>query len=300
MDSPMSQKPQKASEEEKKKRKRKKQSKQTITRAVTHIRLLEANAGKLSALDALMTVYLKLCQQYTTRFCEAESLPDKWSEPVFETELSDRVHRVAMQQAAGIAQSFRTNRATAYQAYLQDVAAYEEAKAQAEAAGRMASFKRQEPTWADWNLPVLRVPVMQANANVVVVEPSTDSTFDYWLRISTVDKGNPLRVPVKLAPYHQKALAGKTLNTSTTLAKRKGIWWLTLSFDEAIPLQTAPDAPVVGVDVGIANFVTTSTGQSYGTFHGALARKHRHDRRKIQCVSDEAMRQATARAVRRI
>jgi IS605 OrfB family transposase len=37
---------------------------------------------------------------------------------------------------------------------------------------------------------------------------------------------------------------------------------------------------VVGVDVGIVNFVTTSTGQSYGTFHGALARAHRRDRRK--------------------
>jgi len=128
--------------------------------------------------------------------------------------------------------------------------------------------------------PVLRVPVMQANANVVVVEPSTDSTFDYWLRISTLDKGNPLRVPVKLAAYHKKALAGKTLNTSTTLSKRKGVWWLTLSFDEEIALQTATGAPVVGVDVGIANFVTTSTGQSYGTFHGALARAHRRDRHK--------------------
>jgi hypothetical protein len=280
MDSPVSQKPHKASEEEKKKRKRKKKSKQTITRAVTHIRLLEANAGKLSTLDALMTVYLELCQQYTTLFCQAESKPDKWSEPVFETELSDRLHRVAMQQAAGIARSFRTNRTTAYQAYLQDMAAYAEAKAQAEAEGRMASFKRPEPTWTDWNLPVLRVPVMQANANVVVVEPSTDSTFDYWLRISTLDKGNPLRVPVKLASYHKKALAGKPLNTSTTLSKRKGVWWLTLSFDEEISLQTATAAPVVGVDVGIANFITTSTGQSYGTFHGALARKHRHDRRK--------------------
>ena len=201
----MSQKPQKASEEAKKKRKRKKKSKQTITRAVAHIRLLEANAGKLSALDALMTVYLELCQQYTTRFCQAESKPDKWSELVFEIQLSDRLHRVAMQQAAGIAQSFRTNRTTAYQAYLQDVAAYEEAKAQAEAEGRMASFKRRVPSWTEWKLPVLRVPVMQANANVVVVEPSTDSTFDYWLRISTLDKGNPLRVPVKLASYHKKA-----------------------------------------------------------------------------------------------
>ncbi len=205
MDPPVSQKPDKASEEEKNKRKRKKKSKQTITRAVTHIRLLEANAGKLSALDARVRVYLELCQQYTTLFCQAESKPDKWSEPVLETELSDRLHRVALQQAAGIAQSFRTNRTTAYQTYLQDVVAYEAAKAQAEAEGRMATFKRREPTWSEWKLPVLRVLVMQANANVVVVEPSTDSTFDYWLRISTLDHGNPLRVPVKLASYHKAA-----------------------------------------------------------------------------------------------
>jgi hypothetical protein len=280
MDSLVSRKPHNASEEEKKKRKLKKKSKQTITRAVTHIRLLEANAGKLSTLDALMSVYLELCQQYTTLFCQAESKPDKWSEPVLETQLSERLHRVALQQAAGIAQSFRTNRTSAYQTYRQDVAAYEAAKAQAEAEGRMATFKRREPSWTEWKLPVLRVPVMQANANVVVVEPSTDSTFDYWLRISTLDKGHPLRVPVKLAAYHKKALAGKTLNTSTTLSRRKGAWWLTLSFDEELPLRTEAAAPVVGVDVGIANFVTTSTGQSYGTFHGALARKHRRDRRK--------------------
>src|SRR5258708_8070744 len=277
----VSQKPHKASEEEKKKkRKQKKKSKQTITRAVAHIRLLEANVGKLSPLDALMTVYLELCQQYTTLFCQAESKPDTYREPVFETDLSARLHRGALQQAAGIAQSFRTNRTTAYQAYLQDVAAYEAAKARAEAEGRMACFKRRRPSWTECNAPMLRVPVMQANANVLVLEPSTASTFDYWLRISTLDKGNPLRVPVKLASYHKKTLAGKTLNTSTTLSKRKGVWWLTLSFDEEIPLQTAPTAPVIGVDVGIANFLTTSTGQSYGTFHGALARKHRRDRRK--------------------
>ena len=42
--------PQKATEEEKRARKRKRATKQTITRAVTHIRLLEANAGKLDAL----------------------------------------------------------------------------------------------------------------------------------------------------------------------------------------------------------------------------------------------------------
>ena len=126
--------------------------------------------------------------------------------PVFETELSDRLHRVAIQQAAGIAKSWRTNRENAYQAYLQDVVDYVQAKARAEAEDRMSAFKRKEPIWNDWNVPVLRVPVIQANANVVVVEPSKESTFDYWLRVSTLDKGAPLRIPVKLAPYHKAVL----------------------------------------------------------------------------------------------
>ena len=80
----MSQKPAKAPTEDKQKRKHKRKSKQTLTRAVTHIRLLEANTGKLEALDALMTVYLELCQRYTTVFCQAECPPDKWGELVSE------------------------------------------------------------------------------------------------------------------------------------------------------------------------------------------------------------------------
>ena len=276
----MSRKPEKTTEENKKKRLRKRKTKQTLTRAVTHIRLSEANPGKLAALDQMMAVYLPLCQEYTTLFCTQEANPDKYTAPVFEAHLSDRLHRVAIQQAAGIAKSWRTNRQAAYETYLEDLADYTAAKAQAQAEGRALDPKRKEPEWREWKLPTLRVPAIQANANVVVVEPSTNSTFDYWLRISTLDKGNPLRVPIKLASYHKQILAGKTLNTSTTLHKRKGAWWLTLSFDEEMPLKTQAGAPVIGVDVGIANFVTTSTGQSYGTFHGALARKHRRDRHK--------------------
>jgi hypothetical protein len=272
--------PERATEEESKKRKRKRVTKQTITRAVTHIRLIEANPGKLDALDHLVVAYLALTQQYVTLFCEAEPSPDKFAVPIFETELSDRWHRVAIQQAAGIAKSWRTNRQNAYEAYLEDMADYAEAKAKAEASGALLDPKRKEPTWREWKIPELRVPSIQANANVVVVEKSENSTFDYWLRISTLDKGNPLRVPVKLASYHKQTIAGRTLNTCTTLHKRKGIWWLTLSFDEDVPLQTASEAPKVGVDVGIVHFITTSTNKEYGSFHGKMARQHKRDREK--------------------
>ena len=276
----MSRKPEKQPEADNKKRRRKKKTKQTLTRAVTHIRLIEANPGKLAALDALLAVYLPLCQQYTTLFCQAETSPDKYMDPVFESELSDRLHRVAMQQAAGIAKSWRTNRENAYQAYLEDLADYARAKARAEAEHRMVAFKRKEPIWNEWQVPVLRGPVMQANANVVVVEPSQDSTFDYWLRISTLEKGTPLHVPVKLAPYHKEQLKDRPLNTSTTLHKRHGVWWLTLSFDQDVPVHTEPEAPVVGVDVGIVHFLTSSTDKEYGSFHGKMARQHKRDRAK--------------------
>src|SRR5215467_1176208 len=96
-----------------------------ITKAVTHIRLIEVNPGKLAALDALAEVYLALCQQYVTLFCTEEQ-PDKFRDTLFATPLSERWHRVAIQQATGIAQSWRTNRAQAYRDYLDDLLDYHE------------------------------------------------------------------------------------------------------------------------------------------------------------------------------
>ena len=71
----MSQKPTPVPAENQQKRKRKRKSKDTITRAVTHIRLLEANPGKLAELDTLMAVYLPLCQQYVSLWCRTALLP---------------------------------------------------------------------------------------------------------------------------------------------------------------------------------------------------------------------------------
>jgi len=254
---------------------------QTITKAVTHIRLEATNAGKLAALDELAQVFLSLCQQYVTLFCTEEH-PDKFRATCFPTPLSERWHRVAIQQAAGIAQSWRTNRANAYQDHLDDLLDYHEHQTE----GTLEAGA-QEPTWKEWDVPTLRQTCIQANANVVVLEPAHDSTFDYWLQISTLEFRKPLLVPVKLAAYHRDQITdpktGKVrrLNTSVTLNKREdGVWWLTLSYDEMVPVQTDPDALVIGVDVGIANFVTTSDGKHYGTFHGKLRERQKRDREK--------------------
>ena len=247
---------------------------QRITKAVTHIRLEAANGGKLAALDDLAQAYLPLCQQYVTLFCTQER-PNKLRTPLFATHLSERWQRVAIQQAAGIAQSWRTNRAQAYQDYTDDLLAYHEQQAEG-----VLDAEGEEPTWKEWNAPTLRQTCIQANVNVVALESAQDSTFDYWLTISTLEFRKQLLVPVKLADYHREALKDKTINTSVTLNKRGDGWWLTLSYDQVVPVHTAPSAPVIGVDVGIVNFLTSNDGKHYGTFHGKLRERHKRDRQK--------------------
>jgi hypothetical protein len=251
------------------------QAPQQITKAVTHIRLGEVNTGKLAALDALASVYLTLSQHYVTLFC-TEERPNKFRDALFSTPLSERWHRVAIQQTAGIAHSWRSNREQAYQDYVGALATYQDKQR----AGTLDP-RAKEPHWREWQVPTLKQPCIQANVNVVALEASQDSTFDYWLRISTLEKRNPIRVPVKLAEYHRRVLTGKTINSSVQLNRRQdGTWWLTLSYDEIVPIQTAPDAPVIGIDVGIVNFLTTSDGKQYGTFHGKLREQQKRDREK--------------------
>jgi len=55
-----------------------------------------------------------------------------------------------------------------------------------------------------------------------------------------------------------------------------------VKIDSEIAVQTAPDAPVVGIDVGIANFITTSTGKQYGTMHGKLKARHKQGRARCR------------------
>jgi hypothetical protein len=76
------------------------------------------------------------------------------------TALSDRWQRCAWQPAGGIVQSWYSN-------------------------------GRENP-------PVLRNVCLQANTHVVVSEPSNTPQFDFWLRISTLDGGHPVRIPISL------------------------------------------------------------------------------------------------------
>ena len=240
-----------------------------LTRAITHIRLADANPGKLAQLDAVADEYMWLCQQYVTAFC-TDVAPDKYAPAWLESPLSARWQRVVIQHAAAVAQSWHTNRERTYADYLDALTEYQ----------TQADPDQPAPSWRAWHTPLLKTVVIQANANVVTLEPSSDSSFDYWLKISTLQSGQPMRLPIDLARYHRRILAGRVPNTSVTLTRKASGWWLTLSIDERVEPTTSDASPVIGVDVGIANFLTTSSGKRYGTFHGKLAARHKREREK--------------------
>jgi hypothetical protein len=241
-----------------------------ITHAVTHIRLCGANHAKIAALDAVAGKFTVLTQQYVTAFC-TEAEPDAYADPRFPSPLSQRWQRAAIQQAAGIARSWRSNYERAQEDFADTLALWYEVNHFAE---------EEPPTWKPWQTPTLKRTVIQANANVALLQPSQDTTFAYWLRVSTLEKRQPVFLPVRLAGYHQRVLNGKRLDSSVTLTRKPDGWWLTLTYEDDVPVQTGPDAPAVGVDVGITHFLTASTGKHYGSFQGKLAKRHQRDREK--------------------
>jgi len=89
-----------------------------------------------------------------------------------------------------------------------------------------------------------------------------------------------------LANYHKQQLVdpatGEVLkiNTSVTLNRRKDRWWLTLIYDQQVSKPSTSTAPDIGIDIGIANFLTTSDGQQFGSIDQTLRNRLRLDREK--------------------
>lgn len=200
-----------------------------VKKAITHLKLDQANPSKLQKLDELAAEHQRLVQASMDWLIAHEiRQPDKYA-PVPEkdipTMLSNRWQRCAWQQACGIVQSWYSN-------------------------------KRESP-------PVLHKVCIQANTNVVVIKSSRTSQFDFWLRISTLEAGHPVRIPIKFYDYAKAMLTQfPKLCSGVTLNRRDGEWFATFVVERKGP--KAKSSEVVGVDIGMVWVVSTSLGRRYG------------------------------------
>ena len=121
--------------------------------------------------------------------------------------------------------------------------------------------------------PSLDDITIQANANVVILAKSQTSEFDWWLRISTLDKRKPIFVPFKMHPYgdsliRQALASGGKLSGGLTLRKRDGVWSCQLCVTQHVKMRKAKGKR--GYDVGLAKIAADSTGKNYGTLSKKL------------------------------
>ena len=209
-----------------------------MMKALTHLSLVAANAGKIARLDAVAAAYQRQVQVYVdTLIAHDEQEPDPYADyPMGVYGLSERWLRCAWQHACGIVRSWFSN-------------------------------NRTTP-------PTLTALCIQANANVCVIEPARTGSFDYWLRLSTLEKGQPVRLPLRLYAHARQTLAaGGRLCSGVTLNKQHGRWYATFVVEHRGTKHTA--SGVIGVDIGMTHVATSSKGVHYGEISAQLSRKVR-------------------------
>jgi len=85
-----------------------------------------------------------------------------------------------------------------------------------------------------------------------------------------LEKGKPIYVPIKIHNYGKQVLGEGKLRGGVTLSKTDGQWYATLAVEIEKKKPIADLSHMVGVDLGIKNIFTASTGQFFGQFSNPL------------------------------
>ncbi len=120
-------------------------------------------------------------------------------------------------------------------------------------------------------LPILTNPSMILNLNFIKAEKSKNS-FDYWIKISTLNKGKRLAFPIKSYAHANKYFNEWELaDGGRLLRNKKGDWFIQLTFKKSKPKNTAKENK--GLDIGYRKLIADSDGATYGTEIRALIGK---------------------------
>jgi putative transposase len=114
--------------------------------------------------------------------------------------------------------------------------------------------------------PKLRRLSARLDAKVANVSKSTGGEFDYWVKVSTLDKGKPVLIPLKSYEHFEKA-AG-TLKKIVQIGVDEGKLRVGLVKEiepKKIKIKEPRQEPLkIAIDVGMTALITTSDGRQFG------------------------------------
>jgi putative transposase len=94
-------------------------------------------------------------------------------------------------------------------------------------------------------------------------ESKNSNSFDYWLKIATLNKGKPILIPIKSYNYAKQYFNHWQLLKGGRLLKQNNNWFLELTFQKETPSKKEK-GKVIAIDIGIKKLMVTSEGQEYG------------------------------------
>lgn len=109
-----------------------------------------------------------------------------------------------------------------------------------------------------------RIKTLKLDENVAVLEASKNAThFDYFLKLSTLQKGKPIYLPLKRNPYLDDCFKkGERLPFVQVQLTDKACTISTLVGYDKAPLR--PSTESIGLDFGMVAMFTTSDGERHG------------------------------------
>jgi len=185
-----------------------------------------ANTDKLKVLDKLSQEYKRTVNYFLKRLFQKKDLSEEFLK-LYQSPLSYRYKQCAKRQAFKLFKSWCRNK------------------------------KKGDK-------PKLRNPSLILDYRFLELQKSKNSnSFDYWLKIATLDKGKPILIPIKSYNYAQQYFKNWQLLKGGRLLKQNNNWFLELTFQKETPAKKE-EGKVIGIDMGIKKLMVTSEGKEYG------------------------------------
>ena len=130
--------------------------------------------------------------------------------------------------------------------------------------------KRQSiKIWKSWRRNKKKGSLPEFNGSLIFdsrfieIEKAKASTFDYWLKISTLNKGKRTQFPFKSYNYAKKYFNDWGLINGGRIKFENDKWFLLLTFEKEPP-QKKKEGKIIGIDIGIKKLMATSEKKFYG------------------------------------
>jgi len=94
-------------------------------------------------------------------------------------------------------------------------------------------------------------------------ENKNSNSFDYWLKIASLNKGKPILIPIKSYNYAKPYFKSWQLLKGGRLLFREGQRFLELTFQKEAPIKKEK-GKAIGIDIGIKKLMVTSENNAYG------------------------------------